>query len=137
MPGGCPGVPQTLGSTVTLGTVDILPGYPSPTLVNASAVSSLAAMGVYHDLAYDVTGSDLHSTLEGPGGSCSCCCSEMMTGPTFMHMWNEGQYGPQAMESGAWPNRDYWPGGSSGIYMNMQTSKTYHFNVGHSFTLGE
>ena len=130
MAGGCPGLPQTLTSIVTLGTFDIAAGYPTPTLVNTSSVSSLGAMGVYHNDAYDVNGSDLNSALEGGGGSCSCCCSEMMSGPTFMHMWNEGQDGPQAMEDGAWASRDYWPGGSSGIYMNMMDDKTYHFNVG-------
>ena len=129
MASGCPGVPTTSSGGDVIGTQTIVPGYAFPTIVNTSPVSSLGAMNVYHGLAYDNSGSSLHGTLDGAGGSCSCCCSELMTGPTFMHMWNEGQQGPEGMEDG-WASRNYWPGGSSGVYMDLMTSKMYHFNVG-------
>jgi hypothetical protein len=111
-----------------IGTQPVVPGYAFPTLVNASG-PSLSNMNAYHGQAYDVNGSTLNNTLDDVGGSCSCCCSELMTGPTFMFMWNEGQDGPEGMQDG-WASRNYWPGGSSGVYMDLMSDKMYHFNVG-------
>ena len=135
---GCPGEPilSPFGGAL-LGTVDIVEGYPLPTLFNdplntsSTGGPSLSLMEDAHDMAYDLaTDSILHSALEDDGGSCSCCCVDLsMTGPTFMHQWFMADDNPTGTPDG-WASRDYWPGGSTGLYMNLKTSYTYHFNVG-------
>ena len=134
---GCPGIPMTSPGGAFLGTVDIIVGYPMPTLFNdplntsSTGGPSLLLMEDAHDMAYDLaTDSILHGDLEDDGGSCSCCCVDLqMTGPTFMHQWFIADDNPQGTTDG-YADRDYWPGGSSGVYMNLMTSYTYHFNVG-------
>jgi hypothetical protein len=130
MAGGCPGLPSTSGGATFLGEVQITPGYPTPTLTNAGVSISQGAMSVYHDMGYDVSGSELHATLEGTDGSCSCCCSEMMTGPTFMHQYNDCAEDFCCGMMDGWADRYYWPGGSSGLYMDLMSDNMYHFNVG-------
>ena len=126
---GCPGIPTTASGGDMIGVVPITPGYAYPTLSMASG-PSYTNMLTYHNEAYDNSGSVLNSALEGVGGSCSCCCSEMMTGPTFMHQYNDCDEDYCCGMMTGWADRDYWPGGSSGLYMDLMSGKMYHFNVG-------
>ena len=130
---GCPGIPSTAVAGDTIGSVDVLAGYPIPTLFITGGYPSSNQMVSYNDLAIDMNGGTLGGTLE-TDGACSCCClSPVGEGPNIVHMTQDG------LGYGTKPTRDYYPGGVLGTYMDMGTSpaKTYKFHVGQKDPCGK